>query len=88
MIEKLFPEAEFSTAELYELAATFNKPVVKKYLRHLAVDSVRAICHGQRKDCESAESYLERQAVVSGGLATLEQLLAIEPPVALDGNQP
>lgn len=77
---ELFPTTTFTTTELVELALEFNKPVVKKYLHMLAVTAVRDLAHGQRKAGESAESYLERQAVVSGGLAAIEQLLNIEAP--------
>jgi len=85
-VEKLFPEPSFTTAELFELAVTIHKPVMQKYLRTLACTAIKDICHGQRKEGESAESYLERQAVVAGGLAVVEQLLNVEPPVANDGN--
>lgn len=85
-MKPLFPSIELTTSEMYEIATAFHSPSVQKYLRHLATDSINAIVHGRRKDGESAESYLERQAVVQGGLEAIELLLGIEKPVQRDGE--
>lgn len=80
-INKLFPEKEYTTTELNVIATHLSQPVVKAYLHDLAGRSLKDMVFGQRKPGESAESYLERQAVVAGGLAVLETLLAIESPI-------
>ena len=82
VVTQLFPEKEFNTTELTIIAQCLGHPVVKKYFLDLASRNLKAIVFGQRKPGESAESYLERQAVVAGGLAVIEMLLAVELPIS------
>ncbi len=76
--DKLFPPANYTLSEMQDIAAAFNQPAVQKFLKSHAQETMFDIAHASRKDGESAESYLERLAVVSGGLAVYESLLAIE----------
>lgn len=85
-MNNLFPPISLTTSEMFELATAINIPVVQKYFHHLAVAQIKALAHGERKVNESAESYLERQAVVRGGLGAIEMLLGIEKPVQRDGE--
>ena len=82
VVNALFPEKEFTTAELATIAQCLGHPTIKKYLVELGRRNVKAIVFGQRNSGEAAESYLERQAVVAGGLAVIEMLLAIELPIS------
>ena len=77
----LFPsDVSFTTTELNIIAASLADAAVKKYFIKLASDAFRDINLSEPKEGESAESYLRRRAAVVGGLAVLENLLAIEPP--------
>lgn len=80
-ITTIFPEVGFTTTELLEIQKHFAAPVMKKYLYSLVSTAVRDAVQSSRKEGESAESYLERRAVVMGGLEALNQLLSIEPPI-------
>lgn len=73
-------DLQLSTSEMVVLAEQITHPMVQKYLKFLAHQSIEAIVHGTAKDNESAESYLRRQAVVQGQLAAIETLLMIEAP--------
>jgi hypothetical protein len=77
----LFPEITFTTTELVEIQKHLTQPIIKKYLSSLVSTAVKDLTHSSRKEGESAESFLERRAVVAGGLEAIEQLLAIEPPI-------
>jgi hypothetical protein len=80
MANKLFPAITMSTTEMVELAKLFTHPTMQKYLTHLARSNINDIVHAERKEGESAESFLERVALVRGGLEAVETLLAIETP--------
>lgn len=73
------PEGKFTSTEMSVIASHICDPLVQKYLIHLARMSMKALAHSQRLSGESAESYLERRAAVTGGLAAIETLLTIEP---------
>lgn len=80
----LFPVQEFNTAEMQEIAESLTKPAVKKYFFHLAAAAAKGLLMEIRPKNEDAESYLNRQSVVAGGLGVLEELLKIEkPPTAV-----
>ena len=79
-LDKLIPNAEFSTAELHEIATALTKPAVVKYFKNEQAVALKAIANGLPKDGESDTGYLRRQAVVVGGLQIFEALLAIEKP--------
>ena len=74
-----FEEVPFTTTELIEIQKHLASPIIKKYFYSLATSAIKDLVHSIRKDGETAESFLERRAVTAGGLATIEQLLAIEP---------
>jgi hypothetical protein len=80
MTNKLFPAINLSTTEMVELAKLATHPTMQKYLSHLARTAIYDIIHAERRENESAESFLERLAVVRGGLVAVETLLAIENP--------
>ena len=79
MFNTLFPPKEFTTTEMNLIAEQLQKPELRKYLTHLAVESLKSIASGMPKQDETAESYLRRQATVAGGMGVCEALLAIEP---------
>lgn len=79
-LSSIFPEQQFSSAELFEIAEAFTRPAVKKYLKQELANSIKALAEGRPKEGESAESYLRREAEVQGGLVVLETLLQIEKP--------
>lgn len=79
-LEILYPTPSMTTTEMIELSVTINKPIMRKYLLMIAGKAIKDIAQAARREGESAESFLERLAAVSGGLATVEMLLAIEAP--------
>lgn len=80
---KVFPEIKFTASELHDIATHLANPAVQKYLQSLAYNAGIDICMGTRKEGESPESYLEREAYVKGGLGVLETLLSIEAAPAV-----
>jgi len=82
----LYPEQQFTSSEMVDIAEALNRPSVKKYLIQLGVRGLKAIAEGQPAiakidiEAESAESFLRRQAVVQGQLAVIQTLLTIEAP--------
>ncbi len=77
-----FPRVvEFSEAERNELGKLYNHNLLRLHLVSLGMDCIQAIAQGQRKDNETAEQYLTREAHVKGKLEVIEALLAIQPPV-------
>lgn len=85
----IFPQIEFTASELVEIHRAITSPVIVKYLHTLAHSIGTDICASQRKDGESAESYLTRLEHVKGGLGVIETLLQIgvdNPPLPVPAS--
>lgn len=79
---KIFPEVEFTSSELADIAQHLTHPAVVKYLHSIAYNIGADICNGEPSPEETAESYLRKQSFVKGGLGVVEMLLQIEPAAA------
>ncbi len=77
-LDSIFPDLQFSTTELIEIANVMNSPLIRKYLTSCAAIALKDIGQGLPKENETAEAYLLKQAQVVGSLNTFRMLLSIE----------
>lgn len=80
LLTSIYPDLTFTATELEEIHKVLGNLNVRKYLIKLGIDWLKAIANGVREDGQSAESFLQQQAVVQGQLAVIQMLLSIELP--------
>lgn len=79
-IEDIFPSTELSITEQNILAETFSTPVVKKYLKEMALNDTKELLSLGATDFQDSV-LIKAHATVQGRLQVIGTLLSIEAVV-------
>lgn len=77
-IQTIFPSTELSDTEAEILASIFSNPVVKKYLKVLALEDTKELLALSALS-KTNEELVKAHAIVQGKLSIISTLLSIQP---------